>query len=237
MWMPEPTAESLRQQCKQMLAEHGLPEQAETAVRLHRVCKWLGVAQALYAGPPQDQPLGERELQDLGFITCWISWNALYSRWDEQGQAEAEFASMRTCLGDLLKVDREGFLAAWVYREREAIGAVMNNPFLYRHFWLEVGREDGDLELMDPIDRTLVTRLIDQQRWARLFEDLFGRLYVLRNQLIHGGATPGGSINRVQVAHGRILEGFMVAAIRAIIHGNDPWHDWGHLPYPVLEVE
>ena len=182
------------------------------------------------------QQLYREGRHDLGFIAGWISWNALYCRWDDDGHAERDFAGMRTCLGDLLKMDREGFIEAWVYGNRNSIAAVLSDPFLSHHFWHAIGRDDGDVDPNLHIDPTLTDRLIHQGRWANLLEQVFGRLYVLRNQLIHGGATPNSSVNREQVQRGRIIEGFVVAAVQAIIHGNNPWHDWGPLPYPVLEV-
>lgn len=223
----ETEAESLRRQWKQVMLDHDLPEDHDTAVRMHRVCKWLSESQCLY----------REGRTDLAFIAGWISWNALYARWDAEGQSERDFASMRTCLGELLSVDQEGFLEAWVYRDRRSIAAVLDNPFLSRHFWREIGSRNADVELSRHVEPDMADRLIRQSRWARLLEELFGRLYVLRNQLIHGGATPNSRVNREQVASGQIIEGFMVAALRAIIHGDNPWHDWGPLPYPVLEID
>mgnify|MGYP001439560312 FL=1 len=56
---------------------------------------------------------------------------------------------------------------------------------------------------------------------------------MLRNQLIHGGATWGSSVNRQQVKDGaRILE-FLLPLFLEVMMGN-PDEDWGNPSYPVV---
>ncbi len=155
--------------------------------RIHRLLRILTLIQADGTWTAQrlaeSQALYREGRHDLAFIAGWISWNALYCRWDDDGHAERDFAGMRTCLGDLLQMDREGFIAAWVYRDRADITAVLTDPFLSHHFWREIGRDDGDVELSHHVDPTLPGRPIEQRKWARLIEQLFGRLYVLATQI------------------------------------------------------
>ncbi len=61
---------------------------------------------------------------------------------------------------------------------------------------------------------------------------LFDRLYTLRNQLLHGGATYAGSVNREQVENGaRIMASLMPCFIEVIM--DHPEKDWGLPRYPV----
>jgi hypothetical protein len=68
---------------------------------------------------------------------------------------------------------------------------------------------------------------------AGLLEILLDRLYILRNQLMHGGATYKSKLNRRSVKDGcRILE-MLIPIIIEIIMEN-PEEDWGRLLFPVV---
>lgn len=59
------------------------------------------------------------------------------------------------------------------------------------------------------------------------------RLYVLRNQVIHGGATYQSSVNREQVKSSRhLLAELMPVVLEVMI--NDQNSDWGEIRYPVI---
>ncbi|MFC6689464.1 hypothetical protein [Jhaorihella thermophila] len=63
---------------------------------------------------------------------------------------------------------------------------------------------------------------------------LFDRLYVLRNQLIHGGATWNSRVNRAQIRDGAAILGFLVPVFIELMmdHAHE---DWGRPFYPVTE--
>ncbi len=62
---------------------------------------------------------------------------------------------------------------------------------------------------------------------------LFNRLYTLRNQLIHGGATWNGSINREQMRDCTSLLGKLVPLIiKLMMDSADTL--WGDACYPVV---
>jgi hypothetical protein len=62
---------------------------------------------------------------------------------------------------------------------------------------------------------------------------VLARLYVLRNQLIHGGATWNGKVNRDQVRDCANLLGKLVPVIIEIMLDH-PAHEWGPATYPVV---
>lgn len=53
--------------------------------------------------------------------------------------------------------------------------------------------------------RQRVHRALARQDTERVLYEVFVRLYTLRNQLMHGGATWNSSVNRAQVRDGRAL--------------------------------
>jgi hypothetical protein len=59
------------------------------------------------------------------------------------------------------------------------------------------------------------------------------RIYILRNQLVHGGSTHGGKMNRQQLQQCILIMDQFVPVIMNIIMQN-PDIDWGLLMYPPL---
>ena len=60
-------------------------------------------------------------------------------------------------------------------------------------------------------------------------------LDVLRNQLVHGGATWNSSINRAQVKDGAAVLGWLLPVFIDIMLDN-PDQDWGKPYYPVVKA-
>jgi hypothetical protein len=67
-----------------------------------------------------------------------------------------------------------------------------------------------------------------------ILSTLFDRLYVLRNQLVHGGATWNSSVNRAQVGDGARIMAFLVPLFIDLMMDN-PEFAWGAPYYPVVE--
>ena len=62
---------------------------------------------------------------------------------------------------------------------------------------------------------------------------LFGRLYVLRNQLVHGGTSWNSSVNRDHILDGKTILEFLVPEFIDLIMEN-PNESWGKLSCPVV---
>jgi len=56
---------------------------------------------------------------------------------------------------------------------------------------------------------------------------------VLRNQIVHGGSTWNGSVNRAQVTDGARIMGSLVPLIIDLLMEH-PDEDWGTPIYPVV---
>ena len=66
-----------------------------------------------------------------------------------------------------------------------------------------------------------------------MLRKLFERLYVLRNQMVHGGATWGGKVNRKQVTDGSALMKLLLPIFVSLMLDN-PDYGWGKPFYPVV---
>jgi hypothetical protein len=79
----------------------------------------------------------------------------------------------------------------------------------------------------------VIARALSERQTARILSTLFDRLYVLRNQLVHGGATWSSSVNRDQVRDGAAVLGSLLPVMIDIMMDN-PDRDWGRPFYPVV---
>jgi hypothetical protein len=68
-----------------------------------------------------------------------------------------------------------------------------------------------------------------------LLSIVLSRMYTLRNQLIHGGATYGSQVNREQLRDCASFLGKLVPFIIQLMMDN-PATLWGDACYPVVEA-
>ncbi len=68
---------------------------------------------------------------------------------------------------------------------------------------------------------------------VKVHEIVFDRLYVLRNQLVHGGATCGSRVNREQLKQACFLLAEIVPVMIRLM-AKILKTDWGEVMYPVM---
>lgn len=209
---------------KQRRLREGFPQ--DLGLRVHRAISWIGRA--------------EREAQDhdAAFIFLWVAFNAAYAD-------ERDIDSTRP-LGDrrqfielidrLVAHDAEGRLyrVAWE-RFRGPIAKLMENRYVYRPFWLDqngiAGNEDWAKAFRASAERFV--RAMADRDTAYVLRQVFDRLYMLRCQIMHGGATWNGKVNRQQVRDAAdILRAVMPVMVDIMM--DNPEEDWGQPFYPVV---
>lgn len=170
-------------------------------LRMHRALSWLQRAEA--AG----------EDDDVAFVCLWIAFNAAYAQDLGQGTGStSERQAFRNFMADVCALDKAKALAALVWQVFPGpIRLLLDNQYVFQPFWdaLNNPRSDGSTpghwrEAFDDA-RQCVHRALAQQDTERVLYEVFVRLYTLRNQLMHGGATWNSSVNRSQVRDGRAL--------------------------------
>jgi hypothetical protein len=73
-----------------------------------------------------------------------------------------------------------------------------------------------------------------KQDSLQILVNLFDRLYVLRNQLMHGGSTWDSDVNRSQVKNGADILTALIPQFVDFMLDNDN-KDWGGIYYQVIE--
>jgi Apea-like HEPN len=207
---------------KQRALREGFPD--SLSLRVHRAISWLGRAE------------DETDDADVRFILLWIGFNAAYAC-DLSMEAASERDTFQVYFDALVELDTgyRIYDAIWVRFSHE-IRLLLNNKYVFAPFWLHnngvEGYDDWAQRLAESQRR--INSAMKRQDTARILSILFGRLYVVRNQLIHGGATWNSGVNRDQVRNGAAVMSWLLPVFIDIMMEN-PSRDWGRPYYPVVE--
>lgn len=177
------------------------------ALRTHRALSWLERAERC-----EDGDEGAR------FIFLWIAFNAAYAQDLTYPPQLRESELFNAFIKRICDLDSTETIYELVWDEYpKTIRVLPNNRYLYQPFW---DINNGDATMRDWETRLLrhqrtAHRALAQQDTAPLLRIIFSMLYTLRNQLVHGGATRNGSVNREQVKQGGRMLGQLVPEIIA----------------------
>ncbi len=185
----------------------------------------------------RQQQFAQAEDLDARFIFLWIAFNAAYA---DERDFQSIPAGERKTFADFfdklvaLDADRRIYGAIW-QRFSGPIRMLMQNRFVFNPFWQHHNGIDGydDWEVRFKASARSFALALQAGDTARVLSLVFDRLYVLRNQLVHGGSTWNSGINRAQVRDGAAILGFLMPVVIDIMMDN-PDHSWGQPFYPVV---
>lgn len=162
---------------------------------------------------------------DVAFILWWISFNAAYAKdVDRDLKARDEFGVF---LGKLLYLDRNRTIHEAIRKDFPgAVGELLGNRYLFQPFWDDAnGKRRGWRTAFEEAGNE-ARKALDEGDTGTVLSIVFERLYTLRKQLIHGGATWDSSLNRDSVREGvRLLE-FLAPLFIGLMLDNSR-DDWG----------
>jgi hypothetical protein len=198
---------------------------ASLNLRVHRALSWLGRA----------EQCGDD--LDARFIFLWIAFNATYaSRLSADGSA-SENREFNRFLARLLQFDSERLVENMLWQKYSGpIRLLLENPFVFPAFWKAQSGELSDEEWKQQFRRARrkAQQALAQQATLTLLGILLPRIYMLRNQLVHGGATWQSSANRTQVSDCTALMSELVPLVIRLMMDN-PRAEWPPAAFPVVE--
>jgi len=195
-------------------------------LRIHRALSWLNRAE---------------QAQDVDgkFIFLWIAFNAAYAQELNDSDRTSDKAAFRTFLEKLCDLDASKRIDNLIWKEFSAsIRTLLDNPYVFQPFWeFQRGRIDAN-EWEDRFARAkkAAQSALESGKTPVLLSIMFDRLYTLRNQLIHGGATWNGKVNRAQLRDCTRLLSKLVPVIIGLMMDN-PAAVWRDAVYPVVGQE
>jgi hypothetical protein len=193
-------------------------------LRVHRSISWLGRAEK------------ETSDNDVKFILLWIGFNAAYAS-DIVEDFSSERGAFRAFFDALVELDNEHRIYNVVWdRFPHEIRLLLNNKYVFAPFWNHHNNLPGFENWADSLSQSqkVIAISMAKRDTARILSVVFDRLYVLRNQIIHGGATWNSAVNRSQVTDGAAVLGSLIPLFIDIMMDN-PEREWGKPFYPVVE--
>jgi hypothetical protein len=110
---------------------------------------------------------------------------------------------------------------------------LIENKYVYGPFWDNLRGEDRNWEKgfqQSIVDANLA---LSKKKVGYLLRIVLDRLYVLRNQLVHGGSTYKSQVNRAQIRDGgNLLSALLPVMIELIMVNRE--EDWGRIYFPVV---
>ncbi len=198
-----------------------LPERL--GLRVHRALSWVERAEM------------EREDPDAAFIFYWIAFNAAYGQDRPRSLESTERNHFADFFVTILSLDSENMIydAIW-QRFSDSIRVLLDNRFVFQPFWNNhAGRGFENWEHTFESSKRRVHDALAARETSVILSTLFDRLYVLRIQLMHGGASWQSSVNRDQVRDGARILAFLVPLFVGLMMSR-PEIDWGPPDYPVV---
>lgn len=205
---------------RQRTQRDGWPE--HLSLRVHRALSWLDRAERC----------GD---EDGRFIFLWIAFNAAYA--NEMGEYRiTESRLFGQFLERLADLDSGQKLASVIWSQYPGpIRVLLDQKFVFQPYWDYLNGLEGGKDWEDHFQRArnAAHRALASHRTGDVLGIVFNRLYTLRNQLVHGGATWNSSVNRDQLRDANAIMGELVPIVIEIMMDSAHEH-WGEACYPVV---
>ena len=198
-------------------------EHINLRLRIHRSLSWLKRAE-------------QADDLDGRFIFLWIAFNAAYAQEIGDDHYLSEQATFKGFLEKLCGLDRNKKIDVLVWKEFSGpVRTLLDNPYVFEVFWQYQRGKITEAEWKERFaaGKKAAQLALTSGNTPVLLGVMFNRIYTLRNQLIHGGATWEGAVNREQVRDCVKLLSRLVPVIIELMMDN-PGTLWGDAVYPVV---
>lgn len=195
------------------------------SIRVHRALSWL-------------QRSEQCDDADGRFVFLWISFNAAYANEVPDEYRLPEQTTFQQFIERLVGYDADKNLYNLIWAEfPKGIRALLNNPYVFQPFWDFHNQKIAESEWQDRFGQAKKQAAIalGNQDTHRVLSIVLSRLYTLRNQMMHGGATYGGKVNRQQLQDANNILAKLVPIIIELMMDNASGL-WGDPCYPVVDV-
>ena len=221
-----------------------LPQGAHNTDRIRRARSWLErsekSASDLKKAKSEEEKAG---LHCEQFIFLWIAFNAAYGYALIDENVDADYPGEREQFSRFLKEvlkrdDRQAIYTILWETYSGPIRILLDNQYVFGPFWEQVrgSQKVRDWRGQFRLSKKSVNNALKRHDVHGVLKEVFNRLYVLRNQIFHGGATFASGWGRDQVRDGSRIMASLVPVIldimRIDIESNPDSETWGKVAYP-----
>lgn len=190
-------------------------------LKLHRALSWLNAADS------------QKGNLDFCFISLWIAVNAIYA--DELGET-GDRDGLHRFLQTVCDLDTDKELYALVWNTfSDNLRLFLQNKFIFQPFWDEHNASENTEKWKERFkyENKQALSAIAKQNTAAILHIVFRRLYTLRNQILHGGASFESSVNNGQKKEAcTFLSNVLPIVLKIIMQHYS--RDWGKPYYPLI---
>lgn len=216
---PTPGASQLKHAQREMRSQFS----DALSLRIHRAISWFANAE-------------QQADEDNRFIFLWIAFNSAYANeiTDSRPGEKRVFGHFLHKIGELDK-DKQLYQLVW-QTYSSSIRLLLNNQYIFQPYWdWANGKiEEAEWQQRFSAAQQKSNKALAEADTSGVLQVVFSRLYTLRNQMVHGGATWQSSANRKQLQDANKLLMDMLPLIINIMMAN-PNTLWGDAIYPFRE--
>jgi len=150
----------------------------------------------------------------------------------------SEQETFKGFLEKLCELDEHRQIEQLVWQEFSgSIRILLDTPFVLQGFWDFHSGKISETLWKERLaqGKKMASQALASSNTPQLLGVVFNRLYTLRNQLMHGGATWNSSVNRKQLKDCANLLGKLIPVIIALMMAH-PQTLWGDACYPVVGI-
>ena len=208
-----------------------IPQRRHNEDRMRRARSWLDRS---------EQATSEGEQ----FIFLWIAFNAAYGSDASDSENLTQRRQFSDFLGKVLERDAGNEIESIIWDAFPGpIRILLENEYVFAPFWKWVqGEPEGD-DWHERFERETasVRRKLSERDVHGILRIVFDRLYTLRNQMFHGGATFSEGWGQSQVHDGSRIMASLVPTVLEIMQldiDSDPGAaSWGAVAYPRINYQ
>lgn len=176
----------------------------------------------------------ENSDEDMKFIALWIAFNAAYGVDSEQerGSTGEQYSQF---IEKVIDLDHDKLIYPLVWQQfTNSIRLLLDNKYIYQPYWHHQNglHNFAHWEESFKKSKSIAQKMLMSNDSAGVLTLVFSRLYTLRNQIIHGGASWNSKLNRSQLSDANKLLMELLPIIIKIMMDN-PKEYWSPVSYPV----
>ena len=221
-----------------------VPQSKHNEDRRRRADSWLERSEKAASDLRHAKSEHERAgLYSEQFIFLWIAFNAAYGyeligENADDDDPPKEWEKFDEFLAKILRLDKERAIEDIIRRQYAGpIRILLENRYVYAKFWKRVRGVSAGANWSKCFEdsRRHSLRALQDGHIHDVLKVVFSRLYVLRNQVFHGGASFAKGWGAAQVRDGSRIMAALVPKILKIMRSDideDSESDWGKVAYP-----
>lgn len=220
---------------------------SDLPIRIHRAISWMEAANENKIEEGQEESFDEnfdedekkkrrrkrRQIDSKFFLFSWIAFNAMYGGIMDMSENKKEKSRLNDFFKKIIELEEIDVVEKLWDKNKQVVEDVLESRWLYEPYWsyTESNKKkflDWEKHFNDEIK--IIKNSIKSKNNYLILQILFKRMYVLRNQLLHGNSTYGSYVNKKQIRDCRaLIELILPIFLEALL--LNPNKDWGNISY------